>query len=68
MSATLIASATAAVTTVATVVVASLPEAQLILSPLTEGGSEFATTAAGLMIAFPLLAVMTLIAGSAGQD
>ncbi len=67
MSATLIASVTAAVTTVATVVVASLPEAQAILSPLTEGGSEFATTAAGLMIALPLLAVMTLIAGSA-QD
>jgi hypothetical protein len=67
MSATIITSAAAALTTAATVVVASLPEAQALLSPLTEGGSEFATTAAGLMIAFPIIAVMTVIAGSA-QD
>ena len=67
MSATIIASAAAVFTTAATaatVVAATLPEAQAILSPLTEGGSEFAMTAAGLLIAFPLIAVMTLIAGS----
>lgn len=67
MSASIIASAAAALTTAATVIVATLPEAQAILSPLTEGGSEFATTAAAIMIAFPILAVMTVIAGSA-QD
>ncbi|MBK9079757.1 MAG: hypothetical protein WBP38_11755 [Hyphomicrobium sp.] len=67
MSATLIASATAALTTAATVIVAALPEARDLLSPLTEGGTEFATTAAALFIALPVLAVMTLIAGSA-QD
>ncbi|MEQ1652187.1 MAG: hypothetical protein ABL897_06855 [Hyphomicrobium sp.] len=65
MSASIIASAAAALTTAATVIVATLPEAQAILSPLTEGGSEFATTAAAIMIAFPILAVMTVIAGSA---
>ena len=65
MSATIIASAAAALTTAATVVVATLPEAHEILSPLTEGGTEFATTAAALLIAFPLLALMTIIAGSA---
>lgn len=64
MSGTIIASATAAVTTLATVVIASSPEAQAILSPLTEGGSEFATTIVALLISFPVLAVLTIIAGS----
>lgn len=67
MSATIITSAAAALTTAATVIVASLPEAQAILSPLTEGGNEFAMTAAGIMIAFPFLAVLTLIAGSSND-
>jgi hypothetical protein len=67
MSAALIASAAAALTTAATVVAATMPEVQAILSPLTEGGSEYATAAAGMLFAFPLIAVMTLIAGSA-QD
>lgn len=64
MSATIITAAATALTTAATVIVATLPEAQAILSPLTEGGSEFAMTAAGLMIAFPFIAVLTLVAGS----
>ena len=64
MSATIITSAAAALTTAATVIVATLPEAQAILLPLTEGGNEFAMTAAGLLIAFPFIAVLTLIAGS----
>jgi hypothetical protein len=64
MSATIIGSATAAATTLATVVVASSPEAQAILSPLTEGGSEYATTIVALLISFPALAVLTIIAGS----
>lgn len=67
MTATIIASAAAALTTAATVVLATLPEAQAILSPITEGGSEFAMAAAGMLIAFPFVAVMTLIAGS-NQD
>lgn len=67
MSATIIASAAAVLTTAATVVAATLPEAQAILSPLTEGGSEYAVTAASLFFAFPVLAILTIAAGSA-QD
>jgi hypothetical protein len=67
MSAAVIASVAAALTTAATVVVATLPEAQAVLSPLTEGGAEYAITAASMMIAFPLIAVLTIVAGSA-QD
>ena len=65
MSATIIGSAAAALSTAATVIVATLPEAQAILSPLTEGGAEYATTAIGMLISFPILAVLTVIAGSA---
>ena len=67
MSAIVISSAAAALTTAATVVVATLPEAQAILAPLTEGGGEFAITAAGMLFALPILAVMAIVAGSA-QD
>ncbi len=67
MSATIIGSAAAALTTAATVVLAASPEAQALLSPLTEGGSEYATTAFALLISFPILAVLTVIAGSS-QD
>ena len=67
MSATVIASAAAVLTTAATVIAATLPEAQAILSPLTEGGGEYATTAVAMFIAFPLIAMMTIAAGSA-QD
>ena len=67
MSGIIIASATAALTAAATVVVASLPEAQAVLSPLTEGGGEFAMTAVAMIFAFPILAVLTVIAGSS-QD
>ncbi|PPC83745.1 MAG: hypothetical protein CTY31_01810 [Hyphomicrobium sp.] len=65
MSATIIGSALAALTTVTTVVVATLPEAQMLLSPLTEGGHEYAAVSAGLIVSLPILAVLTLLAGSA---
>ncbi len=65
MSATVIGSAAAALTTAATVVIATLPEAQALLSPITEGGSEYATAAFGMLIGFPILALLTVIAGSA---
>ena len=64
MSGIIIASATAAITAAATVVVATLPEAQALLAPLTESGGEFAVTAAAMVFAFPILAVLTVIAGS----
>ena len=65
MSATVISAAAAAFTTAATVVVASLPEAQALISPLTEGGTEYATAAFSMLIGFPMIAVLTVIAGSA---
>ena len=65
MSATVIGSAAAALTTAATVIIATLPEAQALLSPITEGGAEYATAAFGMLIGFPILAVLTVIAGSA---
>ena len=67
MSAIVITAAATALAAAATVVVTALPEAQAILSPLTEGGGEYATTAVAMFIAFPLIAVMTIAAGSA-QD
>ena len=67
MSGIIIASATAALTAAATVVVATLPEAQALLSPLTSGGSEYATTVVGMMISFPVLAILTVIAGSSAD-
>ncbi len=67
MSATIIGSAAAALTTAATVIVASLPEAQALISPLTEGGSEYATAVVGMLISFPILAVLTVIAGSSRE-
>lgn len=64
MSAALIGSAAAAIVTAATVVAASSPEAQAVLSPLTEGGSEYATTAVGMLISFPILSVLAIVAGA----
>lgn len=63
MTATLIASATAAVTTVATVVAATSADVQALLTPVLEGG-EYGVTAGALLIALPALAIMTVIAGS----
>ncbi len=67
MSATVIASAAAVLTTTATVIVASLPEAQALLSPITDGGTEYATAAFAMMIGFPFLAVLTILAGSSND-
>ncbi len=67
MSATVIGSAAAAFTTAATVIVATMPEAQALLSPITESGSEFATAGVAMLIGFPILAVLTIVAGSAND-
>lgn len=64
MSATVIGSTAAALATAATVVIASSPEAQALLSPLAGGGAEYATTAVAMLIAFPILAVLTVLSGS----
>jgi hypothetical protein len=64
MSATVVASAAAVVTTVATVVIASLPDAQALISPLTEGGNEYAVATLSVLASLPILGVMTVLATS----
>lgn len=64
MSGIVAASAAAVVTTVATVVFASLPDAQALISPLTEGGNEYAVAAVSVLASLPILAVMTVLATS----
>lgn len=61
----IIASATAALTTAATVIVATFPEVNLALAPLFEPGNEYAALTAGLLVSIPGLALLTIIAGAA---
>ncbi|MBY0558986.1 hypothetical protein [Hyphomicrobium sp.] len=67
MSGIVIASAAAAVTTVATVVVAALPDAQALLSPLTEGGNEYAIATMSVLASIPMLGIMAVLATSARE-
>jgi hypothetical protein len=67
MSGIVIASAAAAITTVATVVVAALPDAQALLSPLTEGGNEYAIATASVLASIPMLGIMAVLATSARE-
>ncbi|HET6390173.1 hypothetical protein [Hyphomicrobium sp.] len=67
MSVIVVASAAAAITTVATVAVAALPEAHALLSPLTEGGNEYAVTAISILASIPMLGIMAVIATSARE-
>jgi hypothetical protein len=62
MSGLVIGSATFVITTIATVVGVSLPEAQALLSPLTENGNEFAIGAVSVMASIPALGVMAVLA------
>lgn len=64
MSGIVIGSAAAAVATAATVVVASLPDAQALISPLTEGGNEYAIAVASVLASLPMLGVLTVLAAS----
>lgn len=64
MSAIVAGSAAAVIATAATVVVAALPDAQALLSPLTEGGSEYAVATASVLASIPMLAVMAVLAAS----
>lgn len=67
MSVIVVGSAAAAITTVATVVVASLPDAQALLSPLTESGNEYAIATASVLASLPLLGIMAVLATSARE-
>jgi hypothetical protein len=67
MSVIVAGSAAAAIATVATVVVASLPDAQALLLPLTESGNEYAVATASLLASLPLLGFMAVLAASARE-
>jgi len=67
MSGIIAVSAAAAVTTIATVFAATLPEAQMIFSPLHETGGEYAAFYLANLVSIPGLALLTLIA-SATRD
>ena len=67
MSVIVAGSAAAAIATVATVVVTSLPDAQALLSPLTEGGNEYAIATASVLASLPLLGFMAVLATSARE-
>jgi hypothetical protein len=62
MSGLVAASAVAAITTAATVVVASLPDAQALLSPLTDSGNEYAIATASVLASLPMLGIMAVLA------
>lgn len=61
----IITSATIALTSVATVFAASLPEVSQALAPIFESGNEYAASSLGLLISIPGIALLTLIAGAA---
>ena len=67
MSVIVAGSTAAAISTVATVVVASLPDAQALLSPLTESGNEYAIATASVLASLPLLGFMAVLATSARE-
>lgn len=64
MSSVVVGSAIAAMTTAATVVFASLPDAQALLSPLTDGGNEYAIATASVLASLPMLGIMAVLAVS----
>ncbi|MET0408417.1 MAG: hypothetical protein ABW006_08615 [Hyphomicrobium sp.] len=67
MSAIIAGSVTAAVATVATVVIAALPDAQALLSPLTESGNEYAVATVSVLASIPVLGIMAVL-GVSGRE
>lgn len=64
MSGTVAVCVASALTTAATVVIATLPEARDLLTPLSDGG-EYAIGTVSVLASFPIVALLTaLIAGS----
>lgn len=64
-----VGSAAAALVTALTVVAASLPDAQALLSPLTEGGNEYAVATASVLASVPIISLLALLALTAkGYD
>ncbi len=64
MSSIIIGSAAAAITTAATVVIAYLPDAQALLSPLIQNGNEYAVATVSVLASFPMLAAYAVLAVS----
>lgn len=64
MSGIVIGSAATVISAAAAVVVATLSDAQALLSPLTEGGNEYAIAAASVLASLPTLAIMSVLAVS----
>lgn len=62
MSGIIVGSAAAALSAAAIVLIATLPDAQALLSPLTENGNEYAVAAASIAASFPMLTVLTVLA------
>jgi hypothetical protein len=62
MSGIIAGAAAASIAAAATVIVATLPDAQALLSPLTEGGNEYAIAAASVLASLPMLAIMSVLA------
>lgn len=67
MSATIVASAAAVLIPLTTVMVAAMPEARDVLSPILEGGNEHMIVSISVLASLPLLAIMTVLAAS-GRD
>ncbi len=61
----IISSATIALTSIATVLAASLPDVSQAVAPIFEGGNEYAASSLGLLISIPGIALLTLIASAA---
>jgi hypothetical protein len=58
----IIVGAAASIAAAANVIVAALPDAQALLSPLTDGSNEYAIAAASVLASLPMLAIMSVLA------
>ena len=67
MSGIVIGTTAAALTTVATVIVTTLPEVSQAIAPMFESGHEFAVVSTSLLTSLPVLAMLTALVAS-GRD
>ena len=65
MSGIVFASTAAALTTVATVMIATFPEVSQAIAPVFETSHEYAVTSVAIIFAVPALALLTLLATAA---
>ena len=67
MSGIVIGTTAAALTTVATAVIATVPEISQAFAPMFESSHEFAVVSASLLTSLPVLAMLTALVAS-GRD